>query len=57
MDFIIAIATGKETHGRALGNAFVVNNAIKTNPAYNNGSYKKQTLNRLAQGSMGQFLW
>jgi homoserine O-acetyltransferase len=57
MDFIIAIATSYESAGRSLGNAFVVNNAIRKDPRYKDGYYTEQPVDGLAQGAMGQFLW
>jgi len=57
MDWAIPIATGAATTGRNVGRMGLMNEAIKSDPAYKNGNYTQQPADGLRRGFMGTYLW
>ena len=57
MDWAIPIATGVATTGRNVGRMGLMNEAVKSDPAYMDGNYKQQPAEGLRRAFVGQYLW
>jgi homoserine O-acetyltransferase/O-succinyltransferase len=57
MDWAIPVATTAEFKGRNVGIFGFLSHAIKTDPAYQDGTYKEQPRKGMDLGFMGVYLW